>query len=95
MSQVSEKESGLSNDRCPTGYEISLLCLFWYVFCVYGYAHTRTLTIVAREYIYIRRGLRVVGSKFQGNARASIRGTTTVGIHVFLFVYMSNMLSKK
>ena len=33
----------------------------WYIFCVYVYAHTRTLNYVAREYIYIRRGLRVVG----------------------------------
>ena len=23
---------------------LSLLCLFWYAFCVYAYAHTRTLT---------------------------------------------------
>ena len=36
------------------------MCLFGYVFCVYLYAHTRTLNYVAREYIYIRRGLRVV-----------------------------------
>ena len=46
---VLEILSGLSNDRCPTGYRLSLLCLFWYVFCVYTYAHTRTLTIVARR----------------------------------------------
>ena len=32
----------------------------WYIFCVYVYAHTH-LNYVAREYIYIRRGLRVVG----------------------------------
>ena len=32
----------------------------WYTFCVYVYAHTH-LNYVAREYIYIRRGLRVVG----------------------------------
>ena len=35
---------------------------YWYIFCVYAYAHTRTLTTnIAREYIYIWRGLRVVG----------------------------------
>ena len=32
---------------------------------------------------YIRRGLRVVSSKKVGNAKASIRGTTTVGLHAF------------
>ena len=26
--------------------ELSLLCLFWYVFCVYAYAHTRTLIMM-------------------------------------------------
>ena len=71
--------SELSNGRCPTGYRLSLLCQCWYVFCVYAYAHTRTLNYVAREYIYIRRGLRVVGSIRLGNATASERGTTTVG----------------
>ena len=43
--------AGLSNGRCPTGYRLSLLCLFWYVFCVYAYTHTRTLTMSHGEYI--------------------------------------------
>ncbi len=38
--------SELSNDRCPTGYRLSLLCLFGYKLCVYTYAHTRTLFIM-------------------------------------------------
>ena len=63
--------SGQSNDRCPTGYRLSLLCLFWYVFCVYTYAHTRTLTKNSTENVYIRRGLRVVSSNVQGNAKTS------------------------
>ena len=44
-----QSSSELSNDRCPTGYRLSLLCLFWYSICVYAYAHTRTLNIVARR----------------------------------------------
>ena len=40
---------------------LSLLCLFWYVFCVYAYAHTRTLNDEHESIFYIRRGLRVVG----------------------------------
>ena len=63
--------SGLSNDRCPTGYRLSLLCLFWYVFCVYTYAHTRTLTIVAREYILYSAWASRCCSKLIGNAKAS------------------------
>ena len=49
----------LSNDRCPTGYRLSLLsylvCLLRIYLCALAY-----LNYVAREYIYIRRGLRVV-----------------------------------
>ena len=44
-SQLSKASSGLSNDRCPTGYRLSLLCLLRYSICVYTYAHTRTLTM--------------------------------------------------
>ena len=40
--------------------------------CVCAHAY---LNYVAREYIYIRRGLRVVGSIILGNAKASIGGT--------------------
>ena len=54
--------AGLSNGRCPTGYRLSLLCLLVLVhllrICVCAHAY---LNYVAREYIYIRRGLRVVG----------------------------------
>ena len=56
--------SGLSNDRCPTGYRIVPLVPIWYVFCVYSYAHTRTLTM-DESIFYIRRGLRVVGSNIK------------------------------
>ena len=35
-----QKYSGLSNDRCPTGYRLSLLCLFGTLFA-YSYARTR------------------------------------------------------
>ena len=48
-SQLSKASSGLSNDRCPTGYRLSFMCLLWYGICVYTYAHARTLTIVARR----------------------------------------------
>ena len=41
-------------------------------------------------FTYIMRGLRVVGSITQGNARASIRGTAIVGLHAF-FVYLSHL----
>ena len=58
-----QSSSELSNDRCPTGYRLSLLCLYWYAICVYViYAHSY-LNYVAQEYIYIRRGLRVVVSR--------------------------------
>ena len=61
-SQLSYLYSGLSNGRCPTGYRLSLLCLLVLVhllrICVCAHAY---LNYVAREYIYIRRGLRVVG----------------------------------
>ena len=35
-----QKYSGLSNDRCSTGYRLSLLCLFGTLFA-YSYARTR------------------------------------------------------
>ena len=72
-SQLSKASSGLSNDRCPTGYRLSLLCQFGYIFCVYVYAHTRTLkkTNTAQENIYIRRGLQRCRFKDAGNAKAS------------------------
>ena len=42
-SQLSKASSGLSNDRCPTGYRLSLLCQSWYATCAYAYAHACTL----------------------------------------------------
>ena len=39
--------------------------------------------VVAREYFYIRRGLRVVGSIILGNAKASSRGTGKVQVSRF------------
>ena len=51
----------------------------------FAYMHMRTtyLNYVAREYIYIRRGLRVVGSNVQGNATASDSGTGKSKFHAF------------
>ena len=66
--------------------ELSLLCLLWYVFCVYAYAHTRTLTIVARGYILYSAWASRCRSNMVGNARASGSGTATVG-STLLFLY--------
>ena len=84
-SQLSKASSGLSNDRCPTGYRLSLLCQFGYVFCVYVYAHTRALkkrTQHKRIFIF-GVGFSVVGSKMQAMRRPRKRGTTIVGLHAF------------
>ena len=55
--------AGLSNGRCPTGYRLSSLCLLVLVhllrICVCAYAYLNSK--IARGYVYIRRGLRVVG----------------------------------
>ena len=51
--------AGLSNDRCPTGYRLSLCAYLVRLLRIYACAHAY-LNYVAREYIYIRRGLRVV-----------------------------------
>ena len=67
------KESGLSNDRCPR--DVYILC-----------ARALVFAMCVRVCTY-RRGLRVVGSIILGNARASKGGTTTVGLHAFLYVY--------
>ena len=48
--------------------------------CVCAHAY---LNYVAREYIYIRRGLRVVGSNVSGNAKASKGGTGKCKFHAF------------
>ena len=53
-------------------------------------AHAYLNLKIAREYIYIRRGLRVVSSNISGNARASWRGTTIVGLHAFLYALTIN-----
>ena len=84
-SQLSKASSGLSNDRCPTGYRLSLLCQFGYIFCAYVYAHTRTLKErTQHKSIFIFGvGFSVVGSKMQAMRRPRKRGTTTVGLHAF------------
>ena len=53
--------AGLSNGRCPTGYRLSLLCLFRYSICVLCICAHAYLKLCGTENIYIRRGLRVVG----------------------------------
>ena len=50
-------------------------------------AHAYLNNDIAREYIYIRRGLRVVGSNVQGNARASKCGTGKDEFHALLYIY--------
>ena len=63
---------------------LSLLCLFWYVFCVYTYAHARTLNYIAREYILYSAWASRCRFRYQGNARASSRGTGKSKFHAFL-----------
>ena len=53
---------------------------------IYMRAHAYLNLKTAREYIYIRRGLQRCRSHTMGNAKASKRGTTTVGLHAF-FIY--------
>ena len=54
------------------------------MFFVRVHMRMRTLTITLHEGIfYIRRGLRVVGSKIQGNATASKSGTGKCKFHAF------------
>ena len=53
---------------------------------IYICAHAYLNNDIAREYIYIRRGLRVVGSNVQGNARASRSGTDKSAVPL-LFLY--------
>ena len=84
-SQLSKASSGLSNDRCPTGYRLSLLCQIWLFFayiCVY--AHVYSIKIKWHESIFIFGvGFSVVGSKMQAMRRPRKRGTATVGLHAF------------
>ena len=85
MSQVSKSVSGLSNGRCPTGYRLSLLCLLVRLLHIHICAHAY-LNYVAREYILYSAWASRCCSKLIGNATASTRGTTAVGIHVFLYI---------
>ena len=82
---VLEILSGLSNDRCPTGYKLSkptslyvaIACLCAHVrqrIRCYGWDNCQLLTVNC-QLEYIRRGLRVVGSIRLGNATALKRGT--------------------
>ena len=57
--------SELSNDRCPTGYRLSLLCLLVRLLHIHICAHAYLNYKVARECICIRRGLRVVSSNIK------------------------------
>ena len=53
-SQLSKASSGLSNDRCPTGYRLSLLCQIWLSFayiCVYAHVYSIKLN-GTRVYLY-------------------------------------------
>ena len=52
--------SGLSNDRCLRGIDLSLCAYFGTLFA-YLYMRYAYLNYIARGCIYIRRGLRVVG----------------------------------
>ena len=90
-SQLSRILSGLSNDRCPTGYRLSLLCLFWYMFGVYSYTHMCTLTMWRESIFYIRRGLRVVSSIRLGNAKASESGTGKRQVPRFFCEYLCTL----
>ena len=80
-----QSSSELSNDRCPTGYRLSLLCLFWYRICVYAYARTRTLTMWHGECLYSAWASRC-RFKMMGNARALEHGTAIVGLHAFFYM---------
>ena len=84
--------AGLSNGRCPTGYRLSSLCLLVLVcplrICVCAHAH---LNYVAREYIYIRRGLQRCRFKDAGNAKAS--KTWNDNSRTPRFFYMPNHLT--
>ena len=71
--------SGLSNDRCPRD-----------VYILYA----RTLFVYACVRTY-RRGLRVVGSNFQGNARASKGGTDKSRTPRFFYMYIVLIRTKK
>ena len=77
--------SELSNGRCPTGYRLSLLCLLVLVhllrICVCAHAY---LNYVAREYILYSAWASRCRFRYQGNARASSRGTGNSKFHAFL-----------
>ena len=79
--------SGLSNGRCPTGYKIIPLVPIGTPLRIYTYAHAYP-NYVAREYIILYSAWASrCRSNMVGNARASGSGTTTVGLHAFLYVY--------
>ena len=91
-SQLSKASSGLSNDRCPTGYRLSLLCQFGYFLCVYvlcAYAYLKK-TNTAQENIYIRRGLQRCRFKDAGNAKASKTWNDNSRTPRFLFMPILN-----
>ena len=71
-------------DYPSCAYLVHCLCI-----CVCAHAY---LNYAAREYIYIRRGLRVVGSNINGNATASIRGTGKGKVPRFFLYYFQGRL---
>ena len=60
---------------------------------IYYHAHAYFNYDIAREYIYIRRGLRVVGSKKVGNAKASKVWNWQVQVSRFFCVGMKTALT--
>jgi hypothetical protein len=60
------------------------------------YARTRTLTIVARENVYIRRGLRVVGFDIKAMREPQVvelaRASFTL---LFLYVYVTKSFCRE
>ena len=86
-SQLSKASSGLSNDRCPTGYRLSLLCLLISTSHAHICAHACTIIQWHKSKFIFGVGFSVVGSKMQAMRRPRKRGTTIVGLHAF-FIFM-------
>ena len=88
--------SGLSNDRCPTGYRlsksnISLCCSYAYAYAMYKVLSLGQLSILNCQMpigIYSAWASRC-RSNTMGNARASGSGTAIVGLHAFFICLFS------
>ena len=81
--------SGLSNDRCPTGYRWSLCAYLVHCLRIYVCAHAY-LNYVARRIFIFGVGFALSVLMYKVMRRPRNRGTATVGIHVFLYAYMHN-----